>query len=301
MIKLKLSLGTVQFGLDYGINKKKKPPLNDSVHLLDYAVQNGIDAIDTAAAYGNAEEVVGAFLRKNTVQRDRLFISTKLMPNILDDAAADDYSAVIKSNLEKSLKTLGTDYVDAYLFHSARYAFNEAMLDAMCNVQKCGLAKKVGVSVYEPEEAFACLKSGKVSFMQAPYSVFDHRMRSSGAFKAIAESGVEIDTRSAFLQGLTVMDEDNVPEFLSKAKPMIHKIDNICKSEGLSRAQLSLAYVRKESSISHLVFGVHSLEQLKENISLFGNDISDEVFEYINKEFSDVDADIVIPSLWKKD
>lgn len=298
---MKLSLGTVQFGLDYGINKKKKPSLNDSVVMLDYATQNGIDAIDTAAAYGNAEEVVGAFLGKKTIQRDKLFISTKLLPNCLDEVDPDKYSEVVETRLKSSLKTLGTDYVNAYLFHSARYAYNDAMLDAMLTVQKRGLAKKVGVSVYEPEEVFACLKSGKVAFIQAPYSVFDHRMKGSGAFKAIAASGVEIDTRSAFLQGLAVMNEDRVPEFLAKAKPMVSKINKICKEAGISKAQLALSYVKEENTISHLVFGVHSIEQLKEDIRLFDNDISDDVFEYINKEFSDVDADIVIPSLWKKD
>ena len=85
---MELCLGTVQFGLDYGIIGQKKPPLEYAVNCLDYATQNGIAAIDTAAAYGNAEEVVGAFLKKKTVPRDKLFISTKLRPNSLDDISA---------------------------------------------------------------------------------------------------------------------------------------------------------------------------------------------------------------------
>lgn len=298
---MKLCLGTVQFGLDYGINKKKKPSLDYSVSCLDYATQNGIKAIDTAAAYGNAEEVVGAFLRKKTIPREKLFISTKFTPNLLDDVPSDKYVDVIKKRLITSLNTLGTDYVDAYLFHSARYAFNEEMLEAIYCVQKEGLAKKVGVSVYEPKEAFACLKNPKVSYMQAPYSVFDHRFKAEGVFEAVAKSSCEIDIRSAFLQGLVVMDEKNVPPFLSKAKPIVRKFDKICKEAQISRAQLALSYVKNETAITHLVFGVHSLEQLKENIELFNNNISDEIIRCVDKEIGIADAEIVIPSLWKKD
>ena len=54
---MQLCLGTVQFGMDYGIIGQKKPSVEDSVVCLDYATQNGISAIDTATAYGTAEEV----------------------------------------------------------------------------------------------------------------------------------------------------------------------------------------------------------------------------------------------------
>ena len=84
---MQLCLGTVQFGLDYGITGQKKPPQEYVVECLDYATQNGILAIDTAAAYGTAEEVVGTFLAKKTIPRNKLFISTKLLPNILDECA----------------------------------------------------------------------------------------------------------------------------------------------------------------------------------------------------------------------
>ena len=56
---MNLRLGTVQFGLDYGINNQKKPSIADAVTMLDYAAQNGITRFDTAFAYGTAESVVG--------------------------------------------------------------------------------------------------------------------------------------------------------------------------------------------------------------------------------------------------
>ena len=66
---MKLCIGTVQFGMDYGIKGQKKPTLEDSVAMLDYATQNGIYAIDTAEAYGVAENIVGEFLKRHTISR----------------------------------------------------------------------------------------------------------------------------------------------------------------------------------------------------------------------------------------
>ena len=297
---MELCIGTVQFGLDYGILNQKKPPLSDAVNWLDYAVQNGIRAIDTAKAYGTAEEVVGEFLKSKIIPRDKLFLSTKLLPNILDDVKPLDYTSVIEKEITSQLKTLHTDYVDAYVFHSSRYAYDLSKLEAIQIVKEKGFAEKCGVSIYEPEEAVACFNSGLVDFIQAPYSVFDHRMKKSKIFERVSQLDCEIHTRSAFIQGLIVLDEDKVPPFLENAKPIIRKITSLCEREGISRTQLAIQYVKKEKNISHLVFGVDSLEQLEEDIRLFNEDLPSDLLERIGIEFDGIETDIVMPSLWKK-
>lgn len=297
---MELCLGTVQFGMDYGIIGQKKPSLNYAVDCLDYATQNGISAIDTAAAYGSAEEVVGAFLMKKTLPRHKLFISTKLFPNILDDAEEKNFVKIIRENLHNSLHTLHTDYVDAYLLHSARYAFRPEILEALHKMQEEGLAGKVGVSVYEPEEAEACFVDKNVGFIQAPYSIFDHRMKQAGVFEEGKKKECQIHTRSAFIQGLIALKEEQIPSFLEDARPIIRKIDSVCQENRISRIQLALAYVKKTEGISHLVFGVDSMEQLKEDIHYFQQDISNDLLEKMEKEFESIPARIVMPSLWKK-
>lgn len=297
---MRLCLGTVQFGLDYGIIGQKKPDLEYAVRCLDYATQNGISAIDTAKAYGTAEEVVGTFIGRHTVSRNDLFISTKLVPNLLDKYREEQYREVVKSELENQLKTLHLDYVDAYLFHSARYAFNEAALEALGFVTQVGLAKKVGVSVYDPEEAKACFRNPYVNFLQAPYSIFDHRMKEAGVFEKEAYGDCEIHTRSAFIQGLIALNPEQIPPFLSKAEPIVKKIDKICSENGYNRVELAMAYIKKEEAITHLVFGVDSLEQLKEDIELFQKDVPLELLNQMEDEFKDIEAGIVMPSLWKK-
>lgn len=286
--------------MDYGIAGQKKPAENDAVRCLDYAVQNGTDAIDTAEAYGTAEQVVGKFLEKRTVARDRLFLSTKLLPNCLDEYSPDAYVSVIREKLQRSLKTLHTDYVDAFLLHSPHYVFRPEITEALYLMKREGLARKVGVSVYDPDEAAACYQNPQIEFMQAPYSVFDHRMKESGILDSPENTHVQIHTRSAFIQGLIALQEARIPDFLLKAAPIIRRLEKISQDTGLSRIALAMAYVKREKNISHLVFGVDSLEQLKEDIALFQQDIPADILCTLEEEFSGLDADIVMPSLWKK-
>lgn len=297
---MELCLGTVQFGMNYGIfNQEKKKP-EYCIECLDYATQNGIYAIDTATAYGMAEEITGRFLALKTISRDKLFISTKFLPNILDDYKIDEYEQVIRSNLQNSLKILHTDYVDVYFLHSSRYAFRPDILEALSKVQKEGLAVKVGVSIYDPEEAFACYQSPYVDYIQAPYSVFDHRMKESGILNKVAMGKCSVDVRTAFIKGLIRLEVSEVPSYLEKAKPILNELDLLSKRTGYSRIELAIGYIKREKTIRHLVFGIRTLEQLKEDINAFHVDVPGEILIEIDKIFSGISADIVVPSLWKK-
>lgn len=296
---MKLCLGTVQFGMDYGIRGQKKPSLSESVSMLDYATQNGITDIDTAFAYGEAEDVVGEFLSKKTIDRSKLFISSKLKPNELDDIPCSKLKSVINEHLDRSLKRLHTDYLDSYMLHSSRYAFNDDILEALYEVKKEGRIKHCGVSVYYPDEAKKCIESNFVDFMQLPFSVFDQRMQNEGVFDlAKKKNNTQIHARSAFIQGLILMKEDEVPPFLQGARPILAKIDKLSKKYAISRIEIALLFVKHFNAISHLVFGVDNMEQLKENINIFNRDLNVDIIKDFSNEFKDIDADIMMPSLW---
>lgn len=298
---MKLCLGTVQFGMDYGIKNQKQPSLEDSIKMLDFATQNGINTIDTAHAYGTAEDIVGEFLNKKTIDRSKLFICSKFKPNDLDDINPKDYKKVINEHLEYQLKRLNTDYLDSYLFHSSRYAFDDEKLEAMYELKKDGKVRHCGVSVYYPNEAKKCIESPYVDFMQLPSSIFDQRMKNEGIFDlAIKSNSTQIHSRSAFIQGLILMKENEIPPFLKKAKPIIKKIDELCKEYNIPRIALAINFVKQFNAISHLVFGVDNIEQLKEDINFFNNDFPTEILEKISKEFVNIETNIVMPSLWVK-
>ena len=298
---MRLCLGTVQFGMDYGIRGQKQPSVEDAVKILDYATQNGIDNIDTAASYGTAEDVVGEFLKRKTISRDKLFVVSKFTPNALDDVKPEDYKKVINEHLTRTLNRLNTDYLDSYMFHSSRYAFDEEKLKAMYEVKQEGRIRHCGVSVYYPDEAKICIESPYVDFMQLPSSIFDQRMRQSGIFDLALKNGTtQVHSRSAFIQGLILMNEDEVPPFLEGAKPIIKKIDLICKKYNISRIKLAMLFVKQFDAISHLVFGVDNIEQIKEDIKIFQEDFSSDILKEIAEEFKDLSTDIFMPSLWVK-
>lgn len=297
---MELCLGTVQFGMDYGVFNQPKKDMDYCVRCLDYATQNGIRAIDTAAAYGIAEEVTGEFLKKKTVPRNQLFLSTKLLPNVLDNVNPSDYESVITENIEKSLKTLHTDYIDAYFFHSSRYIFDDEMMEALQVVKRKGLAREVGVSIYYEDEAVVAMNNPMVQYVQTPYSVFDHRMKKVGLFDEDKRGNIQVDSRTTFIKGLIRLQEEDVPEHLAKAKPILRKLDEICKKTGYSRIELAIGCVKKEQGINHLVFGIRDLKQLKQDIQAFEREIPQDVLCKLEQEFSDIDTDIVIPSLWKR-
>lgn len=297
---MELCLGTVQFGMDYGIRGQKKPYIDDTLKMLDYATQNGIRSIDTANAYGTSEDVIGKFISRHTIARDELFIVSKCCPNLLDDHSENCYYTIIKNNLSNSLSRLHIDYLDTYLLHSSRYVYNDMIVAALNRLKKEGYARKVGVSVYEPDEAKKCIEHPNIDFMQLPYSIFDQRMLQNGVFDLADGRNIQIHSRSAFIQGLILMEENEVPPFLYQAKPILRKIKCICQQYGISRIELAMGFVKCQDVISHIVFGVDNMEQLREDIAVFTHSVPKTMIDEISKEFTSLQTDIVMPSLWKK-
>lgn len=297
---MKLCIGTVQFGMDYGVQGGTKPSLENAMAMLDYATQNGVDAIDTAASYGTAEEVVGEFLSRKTVPRESVQVVTKFGTGIFDGAAADEYPARLRSAAETSLGRLRTDYVDAFICHVPSAAGDEAVTAAMVELKRSGLARHVGFSVYETDEAMTCLDSDVVDFMQAPFSVFDQRMAFSGALAKASARGVDVHTRSAFVQGLMLMDVEAIPPHLEATRPHVEALEKLCRENGVTRRTLALAYVKSRREISHLLFGVDSIAQLQEVVEDFNRNLPAEIVDGIAARFANTPADVFMPNKWGK-
>ena len=297
---MQLCLGTVQFGMDYGVQGQKRPEPEAVFRILDTAIQEGVRALDTAAAYGEAEAVLGAFLQRKTFPRAGLEIVSKLAPTALDGASPEQYKRVIRRHVEDSLRRLHTDYLDGYLLHDARYVSDPQVIEALDSLRREGLAGKVGASVYEVEEARQNMAAPALTLMQLPYSLLDQRMKEGDVFREAIEKDTQIHCRSVFTQGLVLMQEDALPPYLQKAAPVLRKLDAFCCQYGLSREEIAMAYVKQEKAISHLVFGVDNLEQLRANIALFQQEPPTEILAEIGPRFANLAPEIVVPKLWKK-
>ena len=297
---MKLCLGTVQFGMDYGIQGGRRPSASESAAIIGEAVSGGVDAIDTAAAYGEAESVVGRFLALHPGLRDGLFIVSKFGTDVFDGVARADFGGRLAEAVRSSLAKLAIDQLDAYLCHVATAVRDEAVIEAMMAVRSEGLARKVGFSVYETDEALAAIDSGAVDFLQIPYSVLDQRMARAGVFEKAAARGVEVHARSAFVQGLALMDADAVPGWLAGARRLVRDLEGLCADAGTTRRRLALAFVRRRRGISHLVFGVDDARQLGEILADFQAPVADAVLDEAERMFADVDPGLVMPNKWRK-
>jgi aryl-alcohol dehydrogenase-like predicted oxidoreductase len=299
----KLVLGTVQFGLKYGINNKLgKPSLKRSLSILKYAYDSGISTFDTAFAYGDAEEILGYFFTKYKINK-KVSVISKFRANILDDKTLDTKYSILKWEIEKSLKKLNLDSLDGYLFHTPSYIYDNELVEAMRKCKEEGLTKNFGVSVYEEADALYAVNKAKVDYIQIPYSIFDQRLEKTDFFNIAKKNKVKVFARSAFLQGLILMNKDEIPDYLSVTKDYLETFDSIITKYNYSRVEAALLFSLCNKGIDEVVFGVDTLEQLKQDCSIAKMD-KDKFRDCLNElrnNFVKIEKSIIFPSLWKKE
>ena len=292
-----MTIGTVQLGMNYGIaNTGGQPDQAKSFAMLRAAFENGITALDTARAYGNSEEVIGAFLK--TWEGERPHITTKI-PTYGDRDPAGLEKHMIES-VETSLQTLGVDRVDAIMLHNVvdLYTHGEKAAKVMENILKKGYTSQVGVSVYTGEDVTEMLRYEPYTVTQVPMSIFDQRLIASGQTQQLKERDYTVFVRSVFLQGLFFLDPDGItdPILLEHAAPKIRTLRQIANAEGMTVAQLAIAFMRDTVGVTSLVLGADTPEQVKENIAYFDAPIlSESVMATLREEFAQVD----IPEIMK--
>lgn len=293
---MKLCLGTVQFGMDYGVQGAHKPSQEIVDNILNKAIENRIYHFDTAAVYGNAEELIGSYFFRKGYQRQK--IVSKLAANVFVGQPKKKWKDIVLRNVMKSLKSLNVSSLEAYLFHNAAYIFDSDAVNALHSVVKEGLARHIGVSVYSPSEAMKALEYQEMDVIQIPYNIFDRRLDKCGFFKDAEKRGVEVYARSSLLQGLALMKPEFLPENMKFASKYLRRFHTTCESYGISPLEAAIGFVGNHRKIDYVVFGVDSEEQLKEYISMRDRSIPDKLLKSLELEFEVVEEKLVNPTLW---
>lgn len=294
----KLCLGTVQFGMKYGINNQEGQPTEEACfEMLDAAIENGIDIIDTARAYGTAEIVLGNYLEYRKCHY-KVDIISKLRPNVLKTDEKDVYS-VIRKELEDSLKRLHVSQLKGYLLHTPEYVYDERIVEALFRLKDENLIQNVGVSIYDMKEGYEAIKK-HMDYVQLPFSIFDQRGVQSGFVEKAKKAGMVVFTRSAFLQGLYMMELEKIPHHLEHSKKYLRNFDGLVGEYKKSKAELLIQFVRSSENIDYLVFGVDNKKQLLEDIEIAERDkkIEEDLVSEIRSYYSQVEESIILPSLW---
>jgi len=287
----KLSLGTVQFGLDYGIANNSGKPSQKSVNkIVNYLYNNGLNCFDTAQAYGNSEEVIGPALKT----KDDIYLISKLK--------SDTFTSNAIENVNKSLENLKVDSLYALLLHDSGLLYNwkneySAFVDILINSKKI---KYFGVSIYSSNDFMLALENEKIQFIQIPFNLFDQRALKENWFQKAKECGKIIFVRSIFLQGLLLMDKDSIPKNLENSRKYLEKLDFYCLKHNISKNELALSFVDTIAKDSLLLFGCDNLIQAEENLKNYSSlkALNEYVILEISSMFLDVDENIYNPTKW---
>ncbi len=297
---MELVLGTTQFGMHYGINNKTGKPKKDEVfQMLDLAAQKGIKTIDTAAIYGDAEEIIGEYLsiRKGQVTFE---VFSKLMPNLVDEKAGNS-EKIVEEEVQKSLQRLGIDCLSAYFLHTPSNFYDKSVMRGLANCKQRGLVKSFGVSTYEVQDALAAVGSGLVDIISIPYNIFDQRLNNTEFFEIAKANNVKICARSTLLQGLLLMGYQDVPDYLNVAVEYLEKVDGIIKKRGFTRLEAAFYFAYNNPDIDYLIFGVDNINQLEEDLALPRQKvIFTDCYRDLYDQFVSVKQSVVLPSLWAK-
>ena len=296
-----LSLGTVQLGMDYGIhNANGKPSLETSFRILDAAMAAGINTLDTAAGYGNSEEVIGAWL-KTVPAENRPFIVTKAAK--LDHSSLDALRADLKERVKTSKERLGLSQLPLLMLHNCE--------DYLCDKENVKLVfeelKASGDILYSGISAYSNHDYGELAAsgfdaVQIPVNIFDWGQIENGGLQKLKDSGMMIFVRSVYLQGLVFQDPETLPAHMAFCKETLVKFRTLCDKYQLSPAVLALSYALTLPGVTSLVLGSETVEQVQQNAQLLKTTVtlSPAQMAEIRENFLNTDIKVLNPGLWPK-
>ncbi len=278
----KIGLGTVQFGLNYGINNSVGQVEGEEVkRILQKAQEVGIQTLDTARAYGNSEKVLGEYI--SNVDFFEIVSKFSKSPN----------------EILNSLQFLKAEKLYGYLFHSfSVFLESPSFFDSLLQLKKEQKVDKIGFSLYYPHELEKLFDQNIVfDLVQIPYNIFDRRFEY--LFPELKKRNIEVHVRSIFLQGLFFMPPEKLSAHFDDIKSKLRKLQLQAKEMQLSLATLPLYFVLQNSDIDKAILGVSSVRDLQENLKVVAH------FDAIQKlnlditVFEEDDQNIILPFLWK--
>lgn len=254
-----LGLGTVQWGLDYGVtNSDGQTSAAEVKAILQLARSHGIGLLDTASQYGEAEAVLG----ENDLEGFRVVTKT---PSFRTGEVLADHADELICTFEGSLSRLGCGKLHGLLLHHVEDLFapgGRQLLGAMEELKSGGKVAGIGVSVYDGRQIDAVLEVFNPDIVQLPLSVLDQRLLRSGHLERLKAAGTEIHVRSVFLQGLLLMPLDRVPTYFDPILPTLTRWHEAAQSQGTTATQAALAFVRDLPWVDGVLVGVESQAQL---------------------------------------
>lgn len=287
---MKLALGTAQFGQSYGVaNTLGQVPLNEVRSILEYCKAVGINTIDTAIDYGTSEECLGL------VGINGFDVITKI-PAI--PGFCPDVNLWLNSQIESSMTRLNVQNLHGVMLHRPEQLFEpfgESLLQSLIKAKDAGQVNKIGVSVYDPNELKGLYALYDFDIVQVPFNVVDRRLVTTGWLEKLRIKGVEVHSRSCFLQGLLVMSEEEIPEKFNSWKNLWSEWYGwLEEHDHISAVEACMAFVNSVEGVDKIVIGIDSQDQLEQLVTTLEKNIQIKVFPNISSDH----VQLINPSKW---
>ena len=258
----RIGIGTAQFGMEYGIsNTTGRTPDDEIASILEDARREGVRYIDTASLYGDAEETLGRILPPESVFRivTKLGHFTSGSERSIERTAMDLFDASLGKMRRESIYALLAHCADDLLAPQG-----ERLWAVLQQLKQEGKVHKIGVSVYSPEEAERLSERYPLDLVQLPLNLLDQRMLKSGLLHEMHARGVEIHSRSCFLQGLLLMKPETLGAFFDPVKERLVELRGACCERGITLLEAALSFVLSVGDVDCIIIGVNSSAQFGE-------------------------------------
>lgn len=286
---MKLALGTVQFGLDYGINNRQgQVSIDQAKAILEYAAANGVNTLDTAIAYGDSEQRLG------NIGVENWRVVSKLPPV---PEGWHDMLQWVKDSVKESLHRLKIKNLYGLLLHRPQQLLErdgDRLYHALQQLKNDGLIHKIGISIYDPSELDALCPRYHLEIVQAPFNILDRRLIDTGWLSRLVEQDTEVHVRSVFLQGLLLMQPTECLKKFVRWEPLWNRWQEWLSDTGLTPVQACLRFVLAQPQIDRVIVGVDSLAQIKEIIRAANGDLQD-----VPSELQCDDIGLINPANWE--
>jgi len=252
----KISIGTANFGMKYGIGNGLKIKSKKIENILNYAKLKKIKYIDTAYSYGNAHKILG----KVGVQDFQ--VSSKL-PIINKDIL--DIDKFLNKSVEKTLKDLNINTIDTLFLHNVdilNSSLKNKIILFLKKLKKDKIIKRYGFSIYTKKDFFDTVDSDP-DVLQLPMNFFNRNFEDNLIKKQISNRKIRIEARSIFLQGILLTN--NYPKKFFKTHYLILKRwNNWIENNKISKIDACLNYINSQKFIKKTILGIDSVSHLKE-------------------------------------
>jgi aryl-alcohol dehydrogenase-like predicted oxidoreductase len=283
---MKLVIGSAQLGMNYGLFNNKKINRKEFKKIEKLVLISKINFIDTATSYGNSENIIGSSKLKKLHIITKIKLPRKKNIHIKNWVSNEISRSLTKLKINKIYGVLIHDYKDLIGKNGRNY------LLSLQELKRKKIIKKIGISVYSPQELKSIWKFWKPDLIQAPFNPLDNRILDSGWVNILKKFKVKIFVRSIFLQGLLI-NENSSFAINKNSKILLNKFRNWCYKNNVSLLQACLHFIKQFKKIDYLVVGFNNYNQLKEIIDVFKK-------KQINipRKFSTKKINLIDPRKW---